>query len=211
MFAKPLILIASALLGYSVHAQSLPEKPEVVTLCALRKNPEHWDRKFVRVTAYATHGYEESSIVDPACGDYRDGSEIWMEYGGQVGSDTMYFGPVSPRHRKRDLIVQGMSIPLLNDAQFQKLDGMLQSRPHSQGVVVVATTVEGHFFSGTAPKQGGTVTFGGFGHFGCCSLFVIEKVDSVAELPLDTKQKERFAEAFHLPPPPLPSAPSQHQ
>ena len=98
MLAKPLILIASASLAYSVHAQSLSEKPEVVTVCALRKDPGRWDHKFVRVAGYATHGYEESSIVDPACGDYRDGSDIWMEYGGQVGSDTMYFGPVRPRH-----------------------------------------------------------------------------------------------------------------
>ena len=106
--------------------------------------------------------------------------------------------------------MQWMSLPLLNDAQFQKLDGMLQSMPHSRGVVVVATTVEGHFFSGTARKEGDTVTFGGFGHFGCCSLFVIERVNSVAEWPLSGKQKERFAQAFHLPPP-LPPAPSKHR
>ena len=210
MLAKPLILLTSAFLAYSVHAQSIREKPEVVTVCALRKNPERWDHKLIRVTAYATHGYEESSIVDPACGDYRDGSEIWMEYGGQVDSDTMYFGPVSPRHREKDLVVQGRSLPLLNDAQFQKLDEMLQSTHHSRGVVVVAATVEGHFFSGKARKEGETVTFGGFGHFGCCSLFVIEKVDSVAEHSLNAKEKEHFAEAFHLPPP-LPPGPSKHR
>ena len=210
MIAKPLILLASALLPCAIHAQSSSEKPEVVTLCALRNNPERWDHKLIRVAAYVTHGYEESSIVDPACGDYRDGSEVWMEYGGQIGSDTMYFGPASLRHREKDLIVEGVSLPLLNDATFKKLDGMLQSMSHSRGVVVVAATVEGSFFSGRPHKQGERETFGGFGHFGCCSLFVVEKVDSVAERPLDAKEKERFAEAFHLPPP-LPPVPSDRR
>ena len=210
MIAKPLVLLASALLPCAIHTQSLSEKTEVVTLCALRKNPERWDHKLIRVTAYVTHGYEESEIVDPACGDSRDGSEVWMEYGGQIGSGTMYFGSASPRHREKDLVVEAVSLPLLNDAKFKTLDGMLQSMPHSQGVVVVAATVEGGFFSGKAHKQGESQTFGGFGHFGCCSLFVIEKVDSVAERPLDAKEKERFAEAFHLPPP-LPPAPSKRR
>ena len=161
MLGKPLILFASASLACALHTQSLSEKPEAVTFCALRRTPDLWDHKFISVTGCLTHGYEESSIVDPGCGDYHDDSEIWMEYGGQIGSDTMYFGPASPRHRENDLIVQGVSLPLLNDAQFRKLDGILQSKPHSRGVVVVHATVEGHFFSGTARKEGINVTFGG--------------------------------------------------
>ena len=207
MLAKPLVLFASVFLACTMHAQSQSEKLEDATLCALRKSPELWNHKFVRVTAYVTHGYEESSVVDPACGDYRDGSEVWMEYGGQVGSGTMYFGPNSPRHREKELVVEGQSLPLTEDAQFRKLDGFLQS---SRGVVVVPATVQGHFFSGKPRKEGETTTFGGFGHFGCCSLFVIEEVVSVAERPLSATEEERFAEAFHLPPP-APISPSKHR
>lgn len=98
-----------------------------------------------------------------------------------------------------------MSLPLLNDAQFKKLDGILQSMQHTQDVVVVAATVEGHFFSGKPHTEHGTVTLGGFGHFGCCSLFVVEKVVVVAEHVLNAQEKEHFAEAFHLPPPAPPT------
>jgi len=216
MLGKLLMWIVSASLACVMHAQSQsnePEavtKPEAVTFCALRKNPKVWDHKFIRVTGYVTHGYEESSIVDPACGDYRDGSEVWMEYGGRIGSETMYFGPISPRNRENNLVVEGISLSLLNDAQLQKLDGMLQSMQYSRGVVVVRATVEGHFFSGRPSKDGNNTTFGGFGHFACCTLFVIEKVDSVSDAPLDEEEKKHFAEAFHLPPP-LPPAPRKHR
>ena len=122
----------------------------------------------------------------------------------------MYFGPVSPRQREKDLVVEGMSLPLLHDDKFKKLDGMLQSRVNSRGVIVVAATVEGHFFSGKPHREGKTVTFGGFGHFGCCSLLVIQKVTSVAQSPLSAKEEERFGEAFHLPLP-LPPATGKHR
>ena len=133
-----------------------------------------------------------------------------MEYGGRIGSSTMYFGRVRPRHRKNDLVVEGMSLPLLDDARFKKLDGILQSKLHSRGVVVVAASVEGHFFTGKPHREGKIATFEGFGHFGCCSLFVMEKVDHVAARPLNAAEEERFTEAFHMPPP-LPPAAGQHR
>ena len=205
LLRRTMLLASIFLLQCATGGQASPEQWMDTTVCALRRNPQQWNHKLIRVTGYVTHGYEESSLVDPACGDYSDGSLIWMEYGGQVGSGTMYFGPVSPRHRETDLVVEGLSNPLVEDEKFQKLDKMLQSRPNSRSVVVVPVTLQGRFFSGKKSKKERGSAFGGFGHFGCCSLFVIEKVNSVAESPLNAQEEERFAEAFHLPPPPPPA------
>ncbi len=184
--------------------QHRSEVPSDTSICALRANPKSWNQRLVRVSGYATHGYEESSFVDPNCGGYNNGREIWMEYGGLVGTDTMYFGArASSRVRKKDLTVEGFQIPLRSDESFRRLDAILQSRPHERGVVVVGATVEGRFFAGKEPSSNDALSLGGYGHFGCCSLLAIQSVQEVANKPLGSLEMKRFSEAFP-PPPPLP-------
>lgn len=197
-----LTILVLALLGFPLYGRAQDNKPTETTVCELRKNAGAWDQKSVLVKAYVTHGFEESSLVDPACGGFEDGSDIWMEYGGRVGSGTMYFGPVSPRNRTQDLVVQGVTTRLVEDSAFSSLDSILQSGAHSHGIVVFAATVQGRFFAGKEDKK--SSTFRGFGHFGCCSLFVLEKVEEVAQQPLTEAEKEKFAEVFHMVPPPPP-------
>ncbi len=202
LLRRSLIFIPALLFSWPARGQVSGDKPTDTTVCALRRNPEAWDRRLVRLTGYATHGYEESSVVDPACGKDSDGSPLWMDYGGRIGSATMYFGGDHHRHRKSGITVEGISIPLIKDDGFQRLDRILQGRSNSTGIVAIATTVEGRFFWG----RGYDSPAESFGHFGCCSLFVITKVDAVADRPLTAKEERKAAETFHLPPP-LPPPP----
>lgn len=200
-----LIATLATICPIQLCSQQLTEQPTEITVCALQKEPQKWNHKLVRVSGYATHGYEESSLVDPKCNGYVEGTPIWMEYGGRVGTGTIYFGSgANTRPRAKQLTVDRVPVPLVEDANFKQLDRLLQSHPNTRDVAIVPVTVQGHFFAGV--KRNGE--YGrGYGHFGCCTLFVIEKVEYVAEHPLSLKEVEKFAEAFHLPPPapPMPA------
>jgi len=192
-----------------LRCQQRAERPIETSICVLQKEPQAWNHKLVRVNGYATHGYEESSLVDPTCNSYVQGTPIWMEYGGLFSTGTTYFGGgANTRLRAKPLSVEGILLPLADDANFKQLDSILQSPPDTRGVTIVRVTVQGHFFAGVEHKGEHDR---GYGHFGCCTLFVIEKVDQVAEHELNPKEVEKLSAAFHLPPPapPIPKGRKQ--
>lgn len=83
----------------------------------------------------------------------------------------------SERSRPDDLVVENVHIPLVNDQQFKQFDGLFQSKPNS----IVHATMVGRYFSGTKQKwANGTEHWGGYGHMGMASLFVIQRVISFA-------------------------------
>jgi len=69
--------------------------------------------------------------------------------------------------------VEGVPVPLVEDSAFRRFDELLQMGPDR----VVRARLVGRFFA--AQMKGGTRS--GYGHMGCCSLFVIERVVAVSE------------------------------
>ncbi|MBZ5528098.1 MAG: hypothetical protein LAN71_09390 [Acidobacteriia bacterium] len=151
------------------------EEPIRVTACELKRTPAAFNHKLIEVTGFVSHGFEDFGLFDPSCPSWP---YVWVEYGGIHKSGTMYCCGVSAeRTRPEELVVEGIEVPLTTDEIFDAFDKLIQTNPDT----LVRATFVGRFFAGKEirhPK--GEMGWGGYGHMGCCSLFVIQKVLSVA-------------------------------
>ena len=163
-------------LAFAPEAKLVSEEPVKVTVCELKTDPAAYNHKLVQVTGVVSHGFEDFTLSDAACPAWP---AVWLEYGGVTNSGTTYCCGVSAaRKRSKQLVVEGISIPLVADRHFHEFDRLIQQRP----VSITRATLIGRFFSGKkeTTKDG---NWNGFGHMGCCSLFVIQQVVSVAPQP----------------------------
>lgn len=152
---------------------AISQAPAKATVCQLRSDPAAYNHKLVEVTAFVSHGFEDFTLFDPSC---SSGSSVWLEYGGVVGSGTVYCcGIPADRRRRKQLVVENQPIPLVDDARFREFDRLVQRPPDS----VVHATIVGRFFSSRRVKDAGGVSWEGYGHMGCCSLLAIQQVLSV--------------------------------
>jgi hypothetical protein len=162
------------------QAQNEPLK---VSLCEIKANPENFLRKLVEVTVTASHGFEDSMIEDSRCAWPKAGPGIWMEYGGKRSTATMYCCGVSPKADRSDTpVVDGIRLDLVDDDKFREFDGRLHSRQSNPRVSnTVRAALRGRIFARYA-GIGGTKQnpdWRGYGHMGCCMLFVVTQVVSV--------------------------------
>ena len=152
------------------------EEPQKVTVCQLQADPPSYNHKLVELQAFVSWGFEDFTLFDPACYNYP---EVWLEYGGIENSGTIYFGAGSgKRQREKELVVENISIPLVDDDLFRRFDQHIHT-PGPHGPLTRAKLV-GRYFAGrknTYPH--GESDWGGFGHFGCCTLLAIEQIKDV--------------------------------
>lgn len=147
------------------------DAPEKISLCDLVRDRAAYDKKLIQVTAFISRGFEDSALFDPQCSDERFG--IWVEIGGKSRTGVMYCcGVGTERTRKKDLIVEGVTIPLVGNEKFKGFDKLMERVPDS----VVKATVVGRFFSGRKEKFPRGEVWVGYGHMGMNSLFVIKEV-----------------------------------
>lgn len=171
-----LTLVSLTVLSAGFEGTALGQQPQAApgksTVCEISKKPDGWNHVRVRLTAVATQEFENFSLTDPACGD---AASIWLTYGGNVSSGTVYCcpGEGSESRRPKPLVIEGVALPLVEDAVFDRFRSV--SGKHARGAARV--TLVGTFFAGERTDVGR-----GFGHMGCCSLLVIERVESFKEL-----------------------------
>lgn len=173
---RRVIIFGLFVLTFSSNAKLMSEEPLKVTLCDLKKDPAAYNHKLVQVTGMVSHGFENFTLADAVCADWPS---IWVEYGGRRNSGTIYCCGISAaRKRAKPLTIEKISLSLVTDQQFRKFDQIIQRRSDT----TARATLIGRFFSG---KKGavGPEDWGGFGHMGCCSLFVIQQVVSVEPEP----------------------------
>jgi hypothetical protein len=162
------LFLASA----GIAAQSPTEKPQKIALCELLKDPKAWDHKLVEVTGFASHGFEDSGFSDPTCP--LEIQEFWLEYGGTKLTRTK--STVQEVPLSQTLKIEGITTSLIDDAVFQRFDDFL----HRDGTVMVKATVIARIFAGRLEGElTGPHAWRGFGHMGCCSLFVVQQVLTV--------------------------------
>jgi hypothetical protein len=159
------------------------EEPQQVSLCDIKAHPENFLHKLVEFTATATHGFEDSMVEDSHCSWPDHGPGVWMEYGGKRSTATMYCCGVSPKPDRPDtLVVDGISLDLINDDVFREFDKRLHPKHSKQGSSdTVRARMRGRIF-GRYEGIGGTTQnprWRGYGHMGCCMLFVVTQVVSV--------------------------------
>jgi len=177
---KPLLaLLISAFpaAGYTTQSSQpdLVLEPRNVSFCELAKDPAAYNHALIRVTAFITHGFEDFSLADPNCPALPHRFGVWIMYGGKTRSDTVYCcpGERGEQTRSESLQIEGVPIPLVDDLVFQHFKELLKQEPDT----TVHVTVTGRFFLGEKQTSGGPTSWGGFGHLGCCSLLVIQKVE----------------------------------
>jgi hypothetical protein len=143
-------MLAAGLALQQGRAQS-PEKPLAVSLCEVKAHPENFLHKLIEVTATASHGFEDSMVEDSQCPWPNGGPGVWMEYGGTRSTDTMYCCGFSPKpDRAKTLVVEGMSLDLVDDETFKEFDKRLHpqhSKP-KRGSDTVRATMRGRTFVG---------------------------------------------------------------
>jgi hypothetical protein len=156
----------------SSGSDSVPQ-PRQVTYCELSRDPAAYNHELVRLTAFVTHGFEDFHLADPTCA--TQGFSVWVMYGGKFQSDTAYCCPgESAKALPESLTVEGVQIPLVDDLTFRKFADLLKKEQDT----TVRVTALGRFFSGEKRTIDGATSWGGAGHMGCCSLFVVERVES---------------------------------
>jgi len=175
--ALVLTLAFAAFPLFAQTAKSLANDADTLqdaTYCELSRDPAAYNHKLVRLTALVTYGFEDFYITDPDC--HTQGFSIWVMYGGIVQSGTMYCcpGEAASKRRPQPLTIEGIQIPLVEDATFKEFTGLLKREADT----TVRLTAVGRFFSGEKQTINGQTRWGGAGHMGCCSLFVIQRAVS---------------------------------
>jgi|SRR5579862_702889 len=145
-----------------------------VSFCELSRDPAAYNHQLVRLTGFVTHGFEDFQITEPDCP--TQGFSIWLKYGGNAESNTVYCCPGEAGREKRPapLSVEGVEIPLVEDQTFQQFTDLLKK----EGDTTAHATLVGRFFSGERGLVSTSAQWRGFGHMGCCSLLVVEQIES---------------------------------
>ncbi|MFZ3200329.1 MAG: hypothetical protein WA175_04160 [Candidatus Acidiferrales bacterium] len=189
------LLLATPFWARAGTLQTNPEKQTVrdVHYCDIIHNPKAYDGNFLRVRAYIRLEFETSSIYMPGCshgpdsqGKYLTG--IWPIFGGDESEAGTYSTANSQGMKKADVQINGVSIPLVRDSEYlelrKRLDASRNDRPDGQPCneygecrfYRVSATLTGYFFA----RKGEADSIEGYGHLGCCHLFVIEQVSDVS-------------------------------
>jgi hypothetical protein len=185
-----LLLMATPRLACSQAQPSAPLRE--VEVCQILSDPNAFDGRMVRLRGRLDFEFEDHSVNDLACGQPLLHTGIWWVYGGD-----------SYLAREPELKnVQSLTSPVLKDAQFEEFDvrtrAYRRSKPdggtcrshHECAYYDVVATYTGRFVAGKI-RPGRTLA-GGFGHMGCCHLFVIEQISDVearrTSLPDDDQQ-----------------------
>jgi hypothetical protein len=148
---------------YVNHKPSRPLSP-----CEVAQSPEKFDGKLIRIDAYISREFEDSTLHAPACpeealinvpSDTAARAAIWVAFG-----DEERLGMTSPA-------------PTADNGQLKEFQSVLMERGRLHQMT--RATMTGTFHAGEATKQVGHVTApGGYGHMGCCSLFEVSRVES---------------------------------
>lgn len=178
-FALSAIVLAFVILGLAAPLRlRAQERPFDVTPCQLVAHPEKYNEGMVMVEGILTYSSQDFSLHSAECGDQH--GQIWLEFGGDVGDPTS----AAKRQPGTNVKVEGGEISLTRDKDFDRLQAMLRKIGASGEKKMLRVTLTGKFFSGKPAKlPDGNVRYHGYGYMGCCSLLVIERVESVgAEL-----------------------------
>lgn len=175
---------ALTLAAVSVFASvAAAQSPRPVSFCDVAHNPPAYNKQQLQMPVSFSIGFEDFSIYDPSC---KSKQGVWVAFGGDVPGLTP--STVNDNNRKSGsiLTIDGVQYPLTKDAEFRKLYALLAAKHGAQQMYRPSATVTGVFLAGPQMRKltdGGT-DYAGYGHLGCCSLFIITSVTHVSSTPL---------------------------
>lgn len=166
-FVSPLLLLGT------VRAQELPKE---LSVCELARAPKSFDGKLIRVRGTLSVHFEDFTLVE----DCQLHQGIWLAFGGDVPGIVPSTINDNIRKRGVDVRIKGVSYRIQKDDNFRRLYALIAARNGNEPAYSATATLTGVFFAGHKIKlPDGQVRFMGYGHLGCCSLFVITRVANV--------------------------------
>jgi hypothetical protein len=156
----------------SQNAEVVQNNPVAATdtsVCELAASPAKFDGKLLRIHTYMSRGFEDSTLHDPECAEealvnwQSSGTPkvlIWSDFANEVGNYKV----------KR-------FAPLVNDEQLKEFHRFLREQGSTRQLT--GATLIGTFYAEKSITVNGHTSKQGYGHMGCCSLFVISRVESV--------------------------------
>lgn len=170
------LAVASACFSATV-AQTAQPSPGVqnITYCELAQNPDAFNHALLRMTAFVTHGFEDFHLAD-VCANRQQHFSVWVTYGGTTKSETVHCcsNEDTSGSRSQSLAIEGIEIPVVESETFRRFQELLRKEADT----AVRVTVVGRFFAGDKATTSGVSYWRGYGHLGCCSLFVVQQLES---------------------------------
>jgi hypothetical protein len=179
-----LILLTTLLLPGTISAQS--HSPVSVSLCDLLKEPKTYDGKQIRVRGRINLEFEDFSIYDMKCNYSPD---VWLMFGGDVATPIMSMWGDTKRIQGKNISFSGVEYTLAKDASFDEFFKHVTARENKKPAYRVTATLAGFFFA-QRPKQDAALIgrMPGYGHMGCCRLFIIERISDVESKPITSDE-----------------------
>jgi hypothetical protein len=169
----PLFVLALFLLPASAFGQTPPSQPQVVSLCDLLKDPKAFSGTNIQIRGTIISEFEIFNIGDDSCSrSNRPG--IWLMFGGDVDCPTPSTWNDVNRPKGKNVKFDGVEYSLVKDKSFSKLHNAITLRRDKKSVYRITASLEGTFFAGDTEN-----TMPGYGHIGCCYLFIIHKISQV--------------------------------
>lgn len=158
------------------QADAARPAPRDVTLCQLATDSKPFDRARIRITTFVRFGFEDFSLFDPTC-DKNTRFSFWVTFGGDVASGAIYCCPGEGMPGRSTPSAKA-AFPLVDDKNYRAFRQLLQS----EGDTTVRVTAVGTLLRKPDPEPGNLMSaMRGYGHMGCCSLFVIEQIERFDE------------------------------
>jgi len=135
----------------------------------------------IRVRSSPSVEFENFTLTHPKCPASQN---IWLAFGGDVPGIVVSMLNDNFRKPGVDLQVEDVSYRILKDDNFRRFYALISARHGEKAAYKVTATLTGTFLAGAEVKSAnGQSYYAGYGHLGCCSLFVIQQVSDVDSVP----------------------------
>lgn len=156
--------------------------PMDVSGCDLARRPKAFDGKRLRVRGTLSVEFEDFTLSIPNC-DTQQG--IWLTFGGDVPGVVASTFNDTVRVPGNDIKIGSAAhgikaYGIRKDISFWRLYALIAARHGDKPDYRVTATLTGVFLAGSRERGG---SYGGYGHLGCCALFVITQVSDVESAP----------------------------
>ena len=175
-----LFLLAFCVLPASAFGQTALPQPQVVSLCDLLKDPKAFSGKNLQIRGTVISEFEVFTVDVGSCA-LANAPGIWLMFGGDVDCPTPSTWNDVYRPKGKNVRFDGVEYSLVKDDNFSKFYRAIAWQRNKKTVYQVTATLEGAFFAGDTEKP-----LAGYGHLGCCHLFIIHRISQV-----DTLKKPR--------------------
>jgi len=176
-----LLAVASIMLFAAsfANAQTASLLPQTVSLCEVFKNLKAYSGKKLQVRANVISEFESFTFHDPSCSGERDPG-VWLMFGGDVDCPTPSTWNDVYRPKAKNVKFDGVEYALVKDQSFRNFYNLVTKKPDKKHLYEITATLEGTFIAGeVGTDSGGRLLMPGYGHLGCCHLFIIHQISQV--------------------------------